>query len=577
MDLIVGNSYECPDSGTPLGIDEACFSISNLYNATVSFYSVAWEAYWGIGKLQASLPPERNTSLILSTKHPLHIYYGVKESGSRYLEYCHTTYNFEEHGSYGWNISADHLCSDIYVIREPTKNYLPIIAAFMIYILVMIAWSMSKVIIRVIKVKWSSDNARSISDLDRLQETESATIPAVRTTKFSTRIQSVDTFRGIAVLLMIFVNNGGGQYVWFNHSAWFGLTVADLVLPWFAWTMGLTIAISKRAELRITTSRVKITLRCLLRTVILILLGVMINSIHSKSLSELRFPGVLQLLAISYFVCATLEIIFMKPYSQDTLLQFGRFASFHDILDSWPQWLFMGVIITTHTLITFLLPVPNCPKGYFGPGGELDHRGQYMNCTAGAAGHIDRSIFGSHMYSKTSDPVYGTTLPYDPEGLMNTVSAILIVYLGVHAGKILLYFYQYNFRIIRWLLWAVATGLIAGILCNFERQGGVIPISKKMMSLSFVLSTSSFAFLLFAFLYFLIDYRQFWTGAPFIYAGANPIFLYVGHLLTRKLFPWWWHLSANSHGPFLAMNLWTTILWTIISYLLYRKDIIITV
>jgi len=31
---------------------------------------------------------------------------------------------------------------------------------------------------------------------------------------------------------MIFVNNGGGDYVFFKHAAWNGLTVADLVLPW---------------------------------------------------------------------------------------------------------------------------------------------------------------------------------------------------------------------------------------------------------------------------------------------------------------------------------------------------------
>lgn len=42
-------------------------------------------------------------------------------------------------------------------------------------------------------------------------------------------------------------------------------------------------------------------------------------------------------------------------------------------------------------------------------------------------------------------------------GLMNTISAIFIVYLGVHAGKILLMYYQYNGRVIRWLLWAVLT------------------------------------------------------------------------------------------------------------------------
>lgn len=79
----------------------------------------------------------------------------------------------------------------------------------------------------------------------------------------------------------------------------------------------------------------------------------------------------------------------------------------------------MAGIVTTHTLITFLLAPPGCPRGYFGPGGEYDHRGKYMNCTAGAAGYIDRTIFGNHMYSKTKNPMYGQILRYDPEGTLS--------------------------------------------------------------------------------------------------------------------------------------------------------------
>lgn len=94
--------------------------------------------------------------------------------------------------------------------------------------------------------------------MDRLQEAETSN-PIIGTSRSSTRIRSVDTFRGylfffmykmmnnatllnvlnisknyfrIAILLMIFVNNRGGDYVFFNHTAWNGLTVADLVLPW---------------------------------------------------------------------------------------------------------------------------------------------------------------------------------------------------------------------------------------------------------------------------------------------------------------------------------------------------------
>jgi hypothetical protein len=40
------------------------------------------------------------------------------------------------------------------------------------------------------------------------------------------RLQSLDTFRGMSLCVMIFVNYGGGGYWFFEHAAWNGLTVA---------------------------------------------------------------------------------------------------------------------------------------------------------------------------------------------------------------------------------------------------------------------------------------------------------------------------------------------------------------
>ena len=34
---------------------------------------------------------------------------------------------------------------------------------------------------------------------------------------------------------MIFVNGGGGSYTFFEHATWNGLTVADLVFPWYVY------------------------------------------------------------------------------------------------------------------------------------------------------------------------------------------------------------------------------------------------------------------------------------------------------------------------------------------------------
>lgn len=48
----------------------------------------------------------------------------------------------------------------------------------------------------------------------------------------------------MSLIIMIFVNYGGGGYWFFNHSIWNGLTVADLVFPWFVWIMGVSIVYS---------------------------------------------------------------------------------------------------------------------------------------------------------------------------------------------------------------------------------------------------------------------------------------------------------------------------------------------
>lgn len=64
--------------------------------------------------------------------------------------------------------------------------------------------------------------------------------------KKSARLACLDAFRGMAIVLMIFVNYGGGGYYFFDHAPWNGLTVADLLFPWFIWIMGTSMAISMK-------------------------------------------------------------------------------------------------------------------------------------------------------------------------------------------------------------------------------------------------------------------------------------------------------------------------------------------
>ena len=64
------------------------------------------------------------------------------------------------------------------------------------------------------------------------------------------RLDSLDILRGLTVFLMIMVNNGVGheQFVQMQHSKWNGLTVCDLVFPFFLFIVGVSayLALSKR-------------------------------------------------------------------------------------------------------------------------------------------------------------------------------------------------------------------------------------------------------------------------------------------------------------------------------------------
>ncbi|MFR8552982.1 MAG: heparan-alpha-glucosaminide N-acetyltransferase domain-containing protein [Bacteroides cellulosilyticus] len=73
--------------------------------------------------------------------------------------------------------------------------------------------------------------------------------PPISTSPQKKRLLSLDVLRGITVVGMILVNNSGGKlsYDSLQHSAWNGLTLCDLVFPFFLFIMGVStyIALSK--------------------------------------------------------------------------------------------------------------------------------------------------------------------------------------------------------------------------------------------------------------------------------------------------------------------------------------------
>ena len=234
------------------------------------------------------------------------------------------------------------------------------------------------------------------------------------------------------------------------------------------------------------------------------------------------------------------------------------------------EYLVVLCLVVVHLLVTFCLPVPGCPTGYLGPGGIADG-GQFPNCVGGAAGYIDRQLLGvNHIYgSPTCRETYQCGA-YDPEGLLGILTSAALCYLGVVAGRSLLWHKEPRARVLRWLAATCVCGLLALALCGGSQNGGAIPVNKNLWSLSFVLTMACFAFLVLSLLYGVIDVLRVWDGAPFRAMGQNSIMIYFLSEALDRMWPFAWQLdggNGNTHLTNLTENVGSVVcFWIIAAY-----------
>ncbi|XP_034043397.1 heparan-alpha-glucosaminide N-acetyltransferase isoform X2 [Thalassophryne amazonica] len=577
-----------------LKMDEAFLTVRNELDTDLV---VSWVSehcyqclYQQLGLVPAAPSPGQPSSreLTVNTQHQLTLQVNTSQNN---LELCKVLFHFGEHGNYSlWvkNLN-NHSFVNCTVITDgvPVNSYIPLLAAFLVFAGLAIVCAIGRALLcfHVVKgflfrISGSIMETEMLINSDlgspgRSAEPVTANIlpPPSRLSK---RLRSLDTFRGFSLIIMVFVNYGGGRYWFFRHESWNGLTVADLVFPWFVFIMGTSIALSFNSLLCSGSTRCSLLRKAIWRSVQLFIIGVFVinpNYCHGPlSWDSLRIPGVLQRLAWSYLVVASLELLVARTHLDTD----AWWSSFRDVLMYWPAWLCVLLFEVFWLYLTFLLPVPGCPVGYLGPGGIGDN-GLYTNCTGGAAGLIDRWLLGeNHIYQNPSSRViYATHMPYDPEGVLGSINSILMAFLGLQAGKIILHYRDHHSSIIsRFLMWGLMLGILSALLTKCSRDQGFIPVNKNLWSLSYVTTLACFAFVLLVLVYYTVDVKKWWTGAPFYYPGMNSILVYVGHEIFEDYFPFRWHMSnSQSHAEHLTQNLVATSCWVLISFLLYRKKI----
>ncbi|XP_034748646.1 heparan-alpha-glucosaminide N-acetyltransferase isoform X5 [Etheostoma cragini] len=546
--------------------------------------------YQQLGVVPAGPSPGQPSSVdfVVNTQHGITL---QLNSTPVNLELCTVPFHFGEHGNYSlWVKNLDNSavvnCS-VVTDAEPVNSYIPILGAFLIFAGLALASAIGTILLGLDVVQGILFRIGGSMETERLINSElgspGRTVSLVADNILppppspSKRLRSLDTFRGIALVIMIFVNYGGGRYWFFKHESWNGLTVADLVFPWFVFIMGTSIALSINSMLRGFSTRCSLLRKVVWRSLQLFIIGVfIINPNYCQgplSWDNLRIPGVLQRLAISYLVVACLDLLVARGHL-DILTTDALWGPGLDILLYWPAWLCVLFLEIIWLCLTFLLPVPDCPTGYLGPGGIGD-MGLYANCTGGAAGFIDRWLLGeSHIYQTPSSRViYATRMPYDPEGVLGSINSILMAFLGLQAGKIILHYRDLHTRIMsRFLIWGLLLGVISAALTKCSTDQGFIPVNKNLWSLSYVTTLACFAYVLLVLVYYTVDVKKWWSGAPFYYPGMNSILVYVGHEVFEEYFPFRWRMAnSQSHTEHLIQNLVATSCWVFISYMLYRK------
>ncbi|XP_059215070.1 heparan-alpha-glucosaminide N-acetyltransferase [Centropristis striata] len=562
-------------SGPTLKMDQALLTFHNQLTEEVQVFYTSDYCYKCVYQHLVTVKPDNNASEVISTKFTL----SLQVTRTRNATHCGWSRAYEEGGHYTVWIqmsggASNPSCTEA-VGKEPNNTYLPLLVAVLVMAIIALLFVLVPYIYRwrctskCIKTICCQGPQYSV-DNDISCEAEHSTTKAK-----STRLRSLDTFRGFSLTVMVFVNYGGGGYWFFQHAPWNGLTVADLVMPWFVFIIGTSVVLAFRSMQRRGVTRLQLLRKISWRTVVLLMLGFCFLNYSPRdgplSWSWLRIPGVLQRLGFTYFVLSLLQTFWGQKEIPVRATHWWN--PVQDVVLYWPQWLIIILLETLWLCITFLMPVPNCPTGYLGAGGIGDN-GLYPNCTGGAAGYVDRWMFGDNMFRyPTCREMYRTTQPFDPEGLLGTINSVVMGFLGMQAGKIIIYYKGMNIHILcRFLVWAAILGISAAILSKCTRDGGFIPVNKNLWSLSYVTCMGCFSFLLLGAMYFISDVKGWWGGQPFIYPGMNSIFVYVGHSLLGFYFPFSWEMrSQSSHWEWLFQSLWATALWVLIAYLLYRK------
>lgn len=314
--------------------------------------------------------------------------------------------------------------------------------------------------------------------------------PTVAQPSRRARFASVDTFRGLLLIGMVFTPSTavGDHFAFLRHAEWDGITMNDWIFPAFLVTSGLSLSFLLRNPSKSATYR-----RLTRRLILLVVLGIAYNAYGTSwfDLSELRFTGVLQMIGIAGAVGAAVVLASRAMFGEDKM------------------WLLITVASAGLLAYGLGLEFIACdPVGRCSPYFE-----------------IDRAVLTeSHVYRAGG-------AGWDPEGLVLSIASSAFVLYGYSAGMVIRRIGQSDYRqTVRQIGTLAAACLAAGAVAS----AWMLP-NKRLLTPSFALLVSGSALVVVCGIYLLIDagggptidrVRRGITW-PIIAFGRNAIIVYL--------------------------------------------------
>jgi len=296
-----------------------------------------------------------------------------------------------------------------------------------------------------------------------------------------------------------------------DHKPWAGVTFYDLIFPLFVFIVGasLVFSITRTIEREGRAAALK---RIFVRSLVLYLLGLFFYGGLAKGFDHIRWMGVLQRIAISYFFGGLLFCFF-------------RLRGLVVVCAS---------LLIGYWALTTLIPIRdfNLEKRHlqlFGlkPEGP-ETRAAYLATTNTVQGSFEDGLNLTQHVDFLYLPGFKWDGAYDPEGLLSSLPAIATCLLGIFAGLLLKDPTVPDQKKVLWLLAAGIGGVGLGFLWGIQ-----FPVIKKIWTSSYVLVAGGYACLFLAAFYQMIEIWQWrkWT-TPFLWIGMNPITIYLAFNLV---------------------------------------------